>query len=95
MSGRVAICDDSVPRLPRHVKLRFDATRGQWLVLAPERVFVPDEIAVEVLRLCDGTATVGVIADRLSARFQAPRETVGRDVVEMLQDLADKGVLVA
>src|SRR3546814_7602379 len=52
--ARAAIGEDSVPRLPRHVKLRFDGTRGQWLMLAPERVFVPDEIAVEILRLCDG-----------------------------------------
>ena len=82
-----------MPRLPRHVKLRFDGIRRQWLMLAPERVFVPDEIAVEILRLCDGATTVAAIADRLSAKFEAPRETVGRDVLEMLQDLADKGVV--
>lgn len=83
----------SVPRLPRGVRLRFDEERRRWTLLAPERVFVPDEIAAEILRLCDGVATVAAIADALAAKFGAPREEVARDVTEMLQGLADKGVV--
>lgn len=83
----------SVPRLPRGVRLRFDEERRRWTLLAPERVFVPDEIAAEILRLCDGVATVAAIADALAAKFGAPREEVARDVTEMLQSLADKGVV--
>lgn len=83
----------SVPRLPRGVRMRFDEERRRWTLLAPERVFVPDEIAAEILRLCDGVATVAAIADALAAKFGAPREEVARDVTEMLQGLADKGVV--
>ena len=83
----------SVPRLPRGVRLRFDEERRRWTLLAPERVFVPDEIAAEILRLCDGVATVAAIADALAAKFGAPRDEVARDVTEMLQGLADKGVV--
>ena len=46
----------AIPRLARGVKLREDAVRGRWIVLAPERMFVPDEIALEVLRLPDSLA---------------------------------------
>ena len=95
MSRRVEIGETSVPRLPRHVKLRFDETRKQWVILAPERVLVPDDIAVEILTMVDGVATVGVITDALAAKFAAPRAEVGADVAEMLQDLADKGLLEA
>jgi pyrroloquinoline quinone biosynthesis protein D len=95
MTARVEIAATSVPKLPRHVQLRFDETRKQWLMLAPERVFVPDQIAVEILQRCDGVATVSAIADALAAKFNAPRETVGRDILVMLQDLADKGAVVA
>lgn len=95
MTARVEIAPASVPKLPRHVQLRFDETRKQWLMLAPERVFVPDQIAVEILQRCDGVATVSAIADALAAKFNAPRETVGRDILVMLQDLADKGAVVA
>ncbi len=95
MSQGVSISDASVPRLPRGVKLKFDRQRDKWVVLAPERVFVPDDIAVEVLKRCDGSATVGAIADALAAAYEAPREVVLEDVSALLQDLADKGVLTA
>ncbi|WP_198372991.1 pyrroloquinoline quinone biosynthesis peptide chaperone PqqD [Roseomonas rosulenta] len=83
----------TVPRLNRGVKLREDAVRGRWIVLAPERMFVPDEIALEVLRLVDGARSVGAIADELAARFAAPRDEILADVSEMLADLAAKGVV--
>lgn len=95
MNQPVLIGEASVPRLPRHVKMRFDETRQRWVVLAPERLLVPDDIAIEILRLCDGVATVAGIATALSEKYGAPRDEVARDVVEMLQDLADKGVLAA
>jgi pyrroloquinoline quinone biosynthesis protein D len=95
MSERVAIVEASVPRLPRGVRLRYDETRKQWIMLAPERVLVPDEIALEVLQRVDGKVTVAAISDALASKFQAPRAEVGSDVVQLLQDLADKGMLVA
>jgi len=56
-------------------------------------VLAPDEIAVEVLQLCDGDRSVGVIADQLAEKYAAPREAILSDVIAMLQDLADKGFL--
>jgi pyrroloquinoline quinone biosynthesis protein D len=93
MTAPVRIDATSAPRLPRGVKLRFDEQRHRWTLLAPERVFVPDEIAIEILQRCDGVATVAAIAEALAAKFGAPREEVARDVTEMLQDLANKGVV--
>jgi pyrroloquinoline quinone biosynthesis protein D len=93
MSAPIRIEAVSVPHLPRGVKLRFDEQRKRWTLLAPERVFVPDDIAVEILQRCDGVATVDAIAGALAVKFGAPREEVTRDVTEMLQNLADKGVV--
>lgn len=92
---RLIVGEGTLVVMPRHVKLRHDAGRGVWVILAPERVFSPDPIAVEVLRLLDGKTTVGAVADRLAAEYQAPRGEILRDVVAMLQDLADKGVVRA
>jgi pyrroloquinoline quinone biosynthesis protein D len=89
------IAEAAIPRLARGVKLREDSVRGRWIVLAPERMFVPDEIALEVLRLVDGARSVGAIADDLAARFAAPRQEILADVAEMLADLAAKGVVAA
>jgi pyrroloquinoline quinone biosynthesis protein D len=44
----------SVPSFRRGVKFRFDAVREAWVLLAPEKLFMPDEIAVEILKLVDG-----------------------------------------
>jgi pyrroloquinoline quinone biosynthesis protein D len=95
VTERLTIGEATVPRLPRGVRLRFDETRQKWVVLAPERVLVPDDIALEILKLVDGAASVGAIADALAAKFQAPRGEVGADVTQLLQDLADKGMVAA
>jgi len=93
-SGRnISVSEASRPRLPRHAKLKFDETRQVWVLLAPERVLAPDEIAVEVLQLCDGLRSVGDMVDRLAARYAADRSAIAADVITMLQDLADKGFL--
>ena len=89
----ISVSEASRPVLPRHTKLKFDQTRNVWVILAPERVLAPDEIAVEVLQLCDGVRTVAGMIDQLAEKYAAPRETIEADVIAMLQDLADKGFL--
>ena len=95
MAGRrhIQVSEASRPVLPRHAKLKFDETRKVWVILAPERVLAPDEIAVEVLQLCDGQRNVADLVDTLVAKYAAPREAIATDVIAMLQDLADKGFL--
>jgi pyrroloquinoline quinone biosynthesis protein D len=90
---RISVSEASRPVLPRHARLKFDDTRQRWVILAPERVLAPDEIAVEILQLCDGERDVAAIIDALAAKYTADRAEIGRDVVAMLQDLADKGFL--
>src|SRR6476620_6987443 len=89
----ISVSEASRPVLPRHTRLKYDETRQVWVILAPERVLAPDEIAVEVLQLCNGERNVGDIADQLAAKYAAPREAILTDVIVMLQDLADKGFL--
>jgi len=84
---------DTVPVFAAGVKFRRDEVRQAWVVLAPERLFLPDETAVEILKLIDGQRSAGLIVDVLAARFQAPRDTIAADVATMLRELADKGVL--
>jgi pyrroloquinoline quinone biosynthesis protein D len=92
-SRNISVSETSRPRLPRHAKLKFDETRQRWVILAPERVLAPDEIAVEVLQLCDGARSVEQMIDLLAEKYAADRDAIGTDVIAMLQDLADKGFL--
>jgi pyrroloquinoline quinone biosynthesis protein D len=94
MTGvRLMVGPASVLELAPHIVFRFDETRKRWIVMAPERLMLPDEQAVEILKLVDGKANVAAIVDTLVARYNAPREEIAGDVTEMLQDLADKGCL--
>ena len=90
---RVIIAGDTKPAMPRHIKLRHDAGRGRWHVLAPERVFEPDDTAVEVLKRIDGVKSVETIVEELAKDYNAPAGEIRADVIVMLQDLADKGVV--
>jgi pyrroloquinoline quinone biosynthesis protein D len=85
------ISADSRPRLPAGVRLRFDAQRDAWVMLAPERVLFPDAIAVEILQRCDGGASVESIARELAQRFEAELDQVRGDIVELLEELSEKG----
>ena len=55
---RLVVAQETRPHLPAYLKLRFDAGRDRWVLLAPERVLTPDQTAVAVLKLCDGKRTV-------------------------------------
>ncbi len=92
-SRNISVSRASRPVLPRHAKLKFDETRQRWVILAPERVLAPDDIAVEILQLCDGTHNVAEMIDQLAEKYSADRDAIGADVIAMLQDLADKGFL--
>jgi pyrroloquinoline quinone biosynthesis protein D len=90
---RVIIAAASQPRLGRSFKLQHDKARDRWIIQGPERVYGLDAIAVEVLKLCDGSRSVADLAESLSLRYTAPKEQILADVISMLQDLADKGVV--
>ncbi|MDR3529518.1 MAG: pyrroloquinoline quinone biosynthesis peptide chaperone PqqD [Rhodopila sp.] len=83
------------PRLAPGVRLRFDKTRGIWVLLCPERVIEAEGPASEILRRCDGTRTLGEIIDELAAVFTADRAVIAQDVTDMLTELATKRILVS
>jgi pyrroloquinoline quinone biosynthesis protein D len=85
--------DNANPRLPRGVRLTHNETQGGWVLLAPERVFKADAIAHEILKRCTGVATVHAIVDDLAKTFNAPRERIHADVVNLLASLAEKKLL--
>ena len=86
---------NDIPKLPRHAKLRYDEARKKWIINAPERVFELDDIAAEIMQLLDGELSIKEIVDRLVIKFQgASEEQISKDVILMLQSLADKGFVV-
>ncbi len=95
MTDLLILTEEHIPKLPRHAKLRFDKARNKWIINAPERVFELDDIASEVIQLVDGESSIDSIINKLLEKFSgAPREVIAKDVLAMLQPLADKGLIV-
>jgi len=93
VNDALAIALDAKPRLPRGVRLVHNEAQGGWVLLAPERVFKADAIAVEILKRCTGEATFAAIVDDLAATYTAPRERILSDAAALLRGLADKKLL--
>jgi pyrroloquinoline quinone biosynthesis protein D len=91
--SRLTVAGASVLRFAPHARFRFDAVRQTWVLLMPERLLLPDEQAVAVLRLIDGNRNADAIVTALGRQYEAPREAIAADVLAMLQDLVDKKVL--
>jgi pyrroloquinoline quinone biosynthesis protein D len=83
----------SIPKFPHHVRLTFDEVRRKWMVLAPERVLWPDDVSVDILRLCDGRRTISGIVDKLAAVYTGDRKVIARDVTEFIQQWSDNLLL--
>jgi pyrroloquinoline quinone biosynthesis protein D len=82
------------PRFAPGVRLHHDQARDRWVVMAPERMFIPDEIALEVLRLIDGERDEVTIVATLAEKFAAPAPVIAADVRTMLDDLINRGAVV-
>ena len=93
MSESATIAPNAKPRLPHGVRLTHNEAHGGWVLLAPERLFKADAIAVEILKRCTGEVTFDAIVDDLANTFTAPRERIRADVSKLLLGLADKKLL--
>ncbi|HEX4889837.1 MAG TPA: pyrroloquinoline quinone biosynthesis peptide chaperone PqqD [Alphaproteobacteria bacterium] len=81
------------PALARGVKMRFDEARQQWILNAPERVLVLDEIAHAVLSRCNGEISINELCRELALEFAAPQEIIQADVLEMMSEMLHKGYI--
>lgn len=87
---RALVSPTSVPALPKHVRIQYDPVRQAYAVLSPEKVFWPNDISLDILRHCDGHATVDKIITALAEEYDADATDVAGDVIAFLQEWSDK-----
>jgi coenzyme PQQ biosynthesis protein PqqD len=93
MTSRTDFAETAIPSLQRGVELRFDPAENAWTVSVPARVVRPDDIAIEVLKRCNGRTSVAAIIDELAQAFSADPDQLAADIDTMLQDLIDQGMV--
>lgn len=91
--SRQVVSAMSKPQLMTHVRMRYDPVREALALLSPEKILWPDEIALEILNLCNGKNTVSDIATQLANQYEAPLDEVMADVMEFLQSWSDQLLL--
>ena len=96
MTGPVEhqVAEDDRVRLAPGVMLRLDKVRNHWQLLGPERVLILDEVALDVVRAATSKpVTVREAIDDLARQFDAPREDIASDVLDVLTDMIARGFL--
>lgn len=84
----------SVVRLSPKARLRFDRHANQYVLLYPERGLLLSATAADVVTLCAEERPVSAIIERMVEKYGEPnRAAIARDVLELLQSLADRGLL--
>jgi coenzyme PQQ biosynthesis protein PqqD len=84
----------SVVRLAPKARLRFDRLRQQHMLLYPERGLVLSASAADIVALLAETCAVSAIVEQMVAKYgERNRAAVARDVLELLRDLADRGLI--
>ena len=87
------LSNEARPGLAPGVRLTFDKARDRWVVLAPERVLVPDETALDILQRCNGVTQLDEIVDELASAYSADRSEIEHDVRDLLSSLIEKRIL--
>ena len=89
------LSNEARPGLAPGVRLTFDKARDRWVVLAPERVLVPDETALEILQRCNGTKQLDTIVAELATVYSAEASEIENDVRDLLGSLIEKRIVTA
>jgi hypothetical protein len=74
--------------------VRVRKVGGEVLVTAYDDVFVLTDVSADIWNLADGTRSVAEIAAAITDRYDAPAETVQKDVERFVHELAEAQLLV-
>lgn len=82
------IADENArPRLAPHVRMVFNAARGEHALLSPEMIWVINETGAAIVELCDSRRTIAEIGAELRGRYDQVAEG---DVQRFVADLVTK-----
>ena len=87
------IPDDARPRLAPHYMFRWEASQDAHILLYPEGLIKLNPSAGEILKRCDGQASVAHIIAELQAAFEGADADIAQGAHAFLSVACDKGWL--
>ena len=74
--------------------MKRDSVGGQELLLFPEAALALNDTAAAIVRLCDGTRTVGAIIDEIARTYGGrAADAIGEEVRTFLSTMQERGLL--
>jgi coenzyme PQQ biosynthesis protein PqqD len=94
-AANAAIERSFVPKLAKKARLRFDRHSGGHMIIYPERGLALNESAAEIAKRLDGVRSIEAIAHdiAMSTEGEGDEESIVRDVIAFIEQLAAKGLL--
>jgi coenzyme PQQ biosynthesis protein PqqD len=88
---------DRSTRPLRAPEILMQEVSGETVLLKPSsgEYYSLEEVAGEVWKRCDGTATVAELIAAVSSEYDAPAEEVEADVLEFLSEMFDEQLVTA
>lgn len=82
-------------RVRRSERVIAQSAAGTTVLLSMDggKYYSLDEVGSRVWELCDGTRSVGEAVAVLGGEYAVPRETLERDVLELLTDLRNENLV--
>jgi pyrroloquinoline quinone biosynthesis protein D len=90
----MGITEQSRPVLARGVRLQADPATGEPMLLFPEGVLFLSETAHDIVRRCDGSNSIAEVVAALAEEYQAESGTLRQDVLDCLDDLYQRKLVV-
>lgn len=93
--SRQVIDLDSRPTRADRILARRNADRFVLLNPTSGQYYTLDDVGARVWELCDGTRRVADVISTVHGEYDAPLETIGQDVVDLLSELAGENLVLA
>jgi pyrroloquinoline quinone biosynthesis protein D len=82
------------PSLAPRVRLQIDPVTGDPVLLYPEGLLILNSTAHAIVTRCKGETTVAELIRMLYDEYEESEETLRRDVLETLEDLNRRNLIV-
>lgn len=89
MADKAPLAADTVPAIARLFRLQYEESQQRWVLLYPEGMVQLNQSAGEILKRCDGIATIAAITADLEQAFSQP--DLKQDVMQFMEVAYERG----